>query len=94
MTLDEAVAAPRASQRNGSATQVEPAFLALPTTAGLQALGHYFAVTSTSPLDPTIMIAPDIGATSALEFLAGGEILAVGEPTRRGGTAAAVVRRK
>ena len=36
MSLPTAIAAPRASQRNSPTTQAEPAFLALPTTPGLQ----------------------------------------------------------
>lgn len=91
MSLPEAIAAPRASQRNAATTQAEPAFLALPTTAGLQALGHAFAIRDTSPLDPTIKISPDIGVASGLEFLPHGEVLAAGEPTRRGGSSAGVV---
>jgi gamma-glutamyltranspeptidase/glutathione hydrolase len=78
MTLPEAVAAPRASQRNTAMVQAEPAF----QTAELQALGHVFA----SP--PT----PEIGAATGVEFLPNGQILAAAEPTRRGGGSAAVVR--
>ncbi|GAB2985684.1 gamma-glutamyltransferase [Amycolatopsis acidiphila] len=91
MSLPEAIAAPRASQRNAATTQVEPAFLADPAAAGLQQLGQRFAVSSTSPLDPTITIPPDIGVAAGLEFLGHGQVLAAGEPTRRGGTAAGVV---
>jgi gamma-glutamyltranspeptidase/glutathione hydrolase len=39
ITLPEAIAAPRASQRNSTTTQAEPAFTSLPTTPGLEALG-------------------------------------------------------
>ena len=91
MSLPEAIAAPRASQRNAATTQVEPAFLTLPTTPGLQALGHTFAIRDTSGLDPTIRISPDIGVASGLEFLPNGQVLAAGEPTRRGGSSAGVV---
>jgi gamma-glutamyltranspeptidase/glutathione hydrolase len=91
MTLPQAIAAPRASQRNGATTQAEPDFIALPTTPGLQALGQKFAIVDTSGLDPTIKIAPTIGVASGLEFLPHGEVLAAGEPVRRGGSAAAVV---
>jgi gamma-glutamyltranspeptidase/glutathione hydrolase len=91
MTLPEAIAAPRASQRNGATSQAEPDFIALPTTPGLIALGQKFAINDTSPLDPTIKIAPTIGVASGLEFLAHGEVLAAGEPTRRGGSSAGVV---
>lgn len=91
MSLPEAIAAPRASQRNVAVTQVEPAFLAAPTTPGLQALGHAFVVRNTSPLDPTITISPDIGVASGLEFLGDGLVVAAGEPSRRGGSSAGVV---
>jgi gamma-glutamyltranspeptidase/glutathione hydrolase len=91
MNLPDAIASPRASQRNTSTTQAEPAFIAAPATRGLVALGHRFAISDTSPLDPTIKISPDIGVASALEFRPNGTILAAGEPTRRGGSAAAVI---
>jgi gamma-glutamyltranspeptidase/glutathione hydrolase len=91
MDLATAIAAPRASQRNGATSQAEPAFLTLPTVPGLQALGHKFAVNDTSALDPTIKIAPTIGVASGLEFLPHGEVIAAGEPSRRGGSAAAVL---
>ena len=41
MTLPEAIAAPRASQRNAATVQAEPAFLASPEADELTALGHY-----------------------------------------------------
>jgi gamma-glutamyltranspeptidase/glutathione hydrolase len=82
MNLPDAVAAPRASQRNAAVTQVEPAFLASPVAAGLTALGHTLAVGAI----------PEIGAATAIEFLGGGKLLAAAEPVRRGGGAAAVVR--
>ena len=92
MSLPAAIAAPRASQRNSATTQAEAAFLSLPTTPGLEALGQTFAINDTSPLDPTIKISPTIGAANGLEFLGHGRLLAAGEPERRGGTAAGVVR--
>lgn len=91
MSLPDAIAAPRASQRNSATSQAEPAFIALPTTTGLEALGQQFAVSNTSPLDPSITIPSTIGAATGLEFLGHGEVLAAGEPTRRGGSSAAVV---
>ncbi len=79
MTLPEAVADPRASQRNTAAVQAEPAF----ERAGLAALGHSF-------VDPP---APgEIGAAAAIELLDDGRFLAAAEPTRRGGGSAGVVR--
>ncbi len=91
MTLPQAIAAPRASQRNSAVTQAEPAFIAAPTTPGLEKLGQSFAITDTSPLDPAITISPDIGAASGLEFLGNGKVLAAAEPVRRGGGSAAVI---
>jgi gamma-glutamyltranspeptidase / glutathione hydrolase len=46
----------------------------------LQALGHTFVDN------------PEIGAATAIEFLPNGSLVAVAEPTRRGGGSAAVVR--
>jgi gamma-glutamyltranspeptidase/glutathione hydrolase len=92
MTLPDAIAAPRASQRNSATTQAEPDFIALPTTPGLEALGQKFAVTNTSPLDPSIKIPPTIGVATGLEALPNGQWLAAAEPTRRGGGSAGVVR--
>ena len=91
MSLPEAIAAPRASQRNGATTQAEPAFIAQPTTPGLEALGQSFVISNTSPLDPTISIPPTIGTATGLEFLTHHRILAAAEPSRRGGGAAGVL---
>jgi gamma-glutamyltranspeptidase/glutathione hydrolase len=92
MTLPKALAAPRASQRNSSTTTAEPAFIAQPTTAGLQQLGQKFAISDTSPLNPQIQIAPTIGVASAMQILGHNRFLAVAEPVRRGGGAAGVVK--
>ncbi|MET8861681.1 gamma-glutamyltransferase [Nonomuraea sp. NPDC004580] len=78
MNLPEALAAPRATQRNTEQTQAEPAFLAA-HQAELEAQGHEFAPN------------PEIGAATALEFLGRGRVQAVAEPTRRGGGSAMVV---
>jgi gamma-glutamyltranspeptidase/glutathione hydrolase len=77
MTLADALAAPRASQRNSSSTQAEPAFI---TTwgAALGARGHVFSSTS------------EIGAAAAIELLGDGKVLAAAEPVRRGGGSALV----
>ena len=92
MSLPAAIAAPRASQRNAAKTQAEPAFLALPSTPGLESLGQSFTVSDTSPLDPSITIAPTIGVASGLELLGNGRFLAAAEPVRRGGGAAGVLK--
>jgi gamma-glutamyltranspeptidase/glutathione hydrolase len=91
MSLPQAIAAPRASQRNSARTQAEPEFIALPTTPGLEQLGQSFVIIDTSPLDPTIKISPAIGAATGLEFLSDGQTLAAAEPVRRGGGSAGVV---
>jgi gamma-glutamyltranspeptidase / glutathione hydrolase len=78
-TLPQAIAAPRASQRNTAATAAEPAFLSSPEGQALAALfGHTFSTT------------PEIGAATGIEFLGGGRVLAAAEPTRRGGGSALV----
>ncbi|WP_055587472.1 gamma-glutamyltransferase, partial [Peterkaempfera griseoplana] len=79
LTLEQAIAAPRASQRNAAATGAEPAFLALPERAKLEAIGHVFTD------------AGEIGAATGVERLPDGRWLAAAEPVRRGGGAAAVV---
>ncbi|MFN8078882.1 MAG: gamma-glutamyltransferase [Kineosporiaceae bacterium] len=76
MTLPQAIAAPRVSERNGTSSQAEPGF----ATAGLAALGHTFSA------------APEIGAATGVELLRDGRVLAAAEPTRRGGGSAGVVR--
>jgi gamma-glutamyltranspeptidase/glutathione hydrolase len=78
-SLPEAIAAPRASQRNTVATQAEPAFLASDLRAPLEARGHTFTST------------PEIGAATGIAILDDGRLQAAAEPTRRGGGAAAVV---
>ncbi|HEX3782199.1 MAG TPA: gamma-glutamyltransferase [Pseudonocardiaceae bacterium] len=91
MTLPQAIAAPRASQRNATQTQVEPDFLTEPTTPGLEKLGDSFYISDTSPLDPSIIIPPTIGEAAGLEFLGNGKVLAAGEPVRDGGSSAGVI---
>ena len=81
MTLPEAIAAPRITERNFAAgAQAEPAFIDSPEGGALAALGHVFVPN------------PEIGAATGIEFGRHGRQLAAAEPTRRGGGAAAVVR--
>ncbi|MEV7771234.1 gamma-glutamyltransferase [Kitasatospora sp. NPDC086791] len=80
LSLEQAIAAPRASQRNTAATQAEPAFLALPERAELEALGQVFTGVA------------EIGAATGVERLPDGRWVAAAEPVRRGGGSAAVVR--
>jgi gamma-glutamyltranspeptidase / glutathione hydrolase len=86
MTLPDAIAAPRASQRNTATTEAEPAFLDSPDRAGLESLGQHF-VLAPKAFTPI----PEIGAVEALEFLDDGRIQADAEPVRRGGGSAMVV---
>jgi gamma-glutamyltranspeptidase/glutathione hydrolase len=86
MTLPEAIAAPRLSQRNSATTQTEDAFLSTPEAAALTARGQVLKVTTDPPS------AREIGAATGVEFLGDGTTLAAAEPSRRGGGSAMVVR--
>jgi len=80
-SLPEAIAAPRAVERNSASSTAEPAFISSPdgrTLAGQY--GHRFTETA------------EIGAATGLELLPGKRVLAAAEPVRRGGGSAAVVR--
>jgi gamma-glutamyltranspeptidase/glutathione hydrolase len=77
MSLPDAIAAPRASQRNG-ATQAEPAFIAQYGSA-------------LAPFGQTFTSTPEIGAATGIEILPDGRLESAAEPVRRGGGAAAVV---
>jgi len=77
LSLPQAIADPRASQRNTAATAAEPAFRSSPEAAALMARGHTFSTTA------------EIGAATGIEFLDGG-VVAAAEPTRRGGGSAMV----
>ena len=79
-TLPEAIARPRAAQRNTAATTAEQAFIDSPEGQALAArYGHSF-----TPM-------AEIGAVTGVEFLRGGGFLAAAEPERRGGGSAMVV---
>ncbi|HEU0182088.1 MAG TPA: gamma-glutamyltransferase [Agromyces mariniharenae] len=87
MTLPEAVAAPRASQRNAATTPAESAFIAA-YADDLAPFGHVLVpVQGTNPSP----LAAEIGAVAAIEVDQGGLITAVAEPVRRGGGTALVV---
>ena len=79
MSLPQAIAAPRASQRNTVTTLAEPAFLNTPEAALLES-EHGQSFTST----------PEIGAATGIAFLPGGTVQAAAEPVRRGGGSALV----
>lgn len=79
MSLVDAIAAPRASERNSSQTDVERAFMDQPETGRLIELGHKFKVRD------------EIGAATGIERLPDGRWLAAAERERRQGGSAAVV---
>jgi gamma-glutamyltranspeptidase/glutathione hydrolase len=79
MTIPDAIAAPRASQRNTATVTSEPAFIDAYGGA-LAPYGHSLAST------------PEIGAAAGIEFGPDGLLTAVAEPVRRGGGSAMVVR--
>jgi len=79
MTLPQAIAAPRASQRNTATTSAEPAFLNTLEAQFLES-EHGQSFTST----------PEIGAATSIAFLPGGVLQAAVEPVRRGGGSALV----
>jgi gamma-glutamyltranspeptidase / glutathione hydrolase len=80
-TLPQAIAAPRASQRNTAQVAAEPDFK---TSAEGQALvaqyGHVYSSANA-----------EIGAATGIELLGAGRMLAAAEPIRRGGGSAMVV---
>ncbi len=82
--LPEAIAAPRASQRNAATTPAEQAFIDR-YGAPLTARGHAFAVATPNPPG-------ELGAVEAIRFGRFGRQQAAAEPTRRGGGSAMVVR--
>jgi len=81
MPMDEAIAAPRLSQRNAAATDVEPGFA---DTAQARALTAYGQRWSAQP--------EEIGAANAIVFNPDGTVTAVSEK-RRHGVGSALVQR-
>ncbi|WP_295660399.1 gamma-glutamyltransferase [uncultured Nocardioides sp.] len=88
LTIQEAIAAPRATQRNTANVTAEPEFI---TRYGalLTPLGHKLV-----PAGDAFTSAAEIGAATAIEFGRKGKVTAVAEPTRRGGGAAGVVSKR
>ncbi|MEU1278619.1 gamma-glutamyltransferase [Streptomyces sp. NPDC005805] len=80
LPLVDAIAAPRASQRNQATTELEPGLWNSPLRKELEALGHGFRQN------------PEIGAATGVQRLPDGRWLAAAEKTRRGGGSAMVVR--
>ncbi|WP_208782906.1 gamma-glutamyltransferase [Streptomyces griseorubiginosus] len=79
LPLVDAIAAPRASQRNAPKTDLEPALYNSDLRSRLEAIGHSFSLN------------PEIGAATGVQRLPGGKWLAAAETVRRGGGSARVV---
>ncbi|WP_369392970.1 gamma-glutamyltransferase [Streptomyces sp. CG1] len=79
LPLVDAIAAPRASQRNAAKTELEPALYNSDVRKQLEAIGHSFSLN------------PEIGAATGVQRLPGGKWLAAAEKVRRGGGSAMVV---
>ncbi|MFJ2914795.1 gamma-glutamyltransferase [Streptomyces sp. NPDC087228] len=80
LPLVDAIAAPRASQRNAATTELEPGLWNSPVRAQLESLGHVFKLN------------PEIGAATGVQRLPDGRWLAAAEKVRRGGGSAMVVK--
>ncbi len=80
LPLVDAIAAPRASQRNAAQTELEPGLYGSDLQKQLEAIGHSFKLN------------PEIGATTGVQRLPDGKWLAAAEKVRRGGGSAMVVR--
>ncbi|WP_105970060.1 gamma-glutamyltransferase [Streptomyces geranii] len=78
--LVDAIAAPRASQRNQTTTELEPALWTSELRTKLESIGHGFRLN------------PEIGAATGVQRLPNGKWLAAAETVRRGGGSAMVVR--
>ncbi|KMS91306.1 MULTISPECIES: gamma-glutamyltransferase [Streptomyces] len=79
LPLVDAIAAPRASQRNAARTELEPGLYDSDLRKRLEAIGHSFSLN------------PEIGAATGVQRLPGGKWLAAAEKVRRGGGSAMVV---
>ena len=87
MSISEAIAAPRASQRNTAKVTAEPEFIAAHGSR-LAPFGHQF-----TPSGDAFTSAAEIGAATAIEFRPDGGMIAAAEPVRRGGGSAMVLKR-
>lgn len=85
MSISEAIAAPRAAQRNTAKVTAEPAFIAA-YEPRLKPYGHQLM-----PAGDAFTSAAEIGAATAIEFRSDGRMVAAAEPVRRGGGSAMVV---
>ena len=82
MPMNEAIDAPRLSERNGASTSVEPGFAGSDQARALEAFGHKWE-------EP----AEEIGAANAIVFNPDGTVTAVSEGKRHGVGTALVQRR-
>ncbi|MDR7081005.1 gamma-glutamyltranspeptidase/glutathione hydrolase [Arthrobacter ginsengisoli] len=85
MSISDAIAAPRASQRNTATVTAEPEFIEA-YGSKLTPYGHKF-----TPSGDAFTSAAEIGAATAIEFLPDGGMVAAAEPVRRGGGSAIVL---
>ncbi|NMR30660.1 gamma-glutamyltransferase [Crystallibacter degradans] len=86
MDIPEAIAAPRASQRNAASVTAEPAFIDAYGNQ-LKPYGHKL-----TPAGDAFTSAAEIGAATAIEFMPDGSMVAAAEPVRRGGGSALVLK--
>jgi gamma-glutamyltranspeptidase/glutathione hydrolase len=86
MSISEAIAAPRASQRNTAKVAAEPEFVAA-YGSQLAPYGHELM-----PSGDAFGSAAEIGAATAIEFGPDGRMVAAAEPVRRGGGSAMVLK--
>lgn len=86
MSISDAIAAPRASQRNSVKVTAEPEFIAA-YGSQLTPYGHQF-----TPSGDAFTSAAEIGAATAIEFRPDGRMIAAAEPVRRGGGSAMVLK--
>jgi len=86
MTIEQAIADPRGSQRNTASVTAEQSFIDQ-YGPDLQPFGYTF-----TPAGVPGTTAAEIGAATAIEFGPHHLLTAVSEPTRRGGGSALVVR--
>jgi gamma-glutamyltranspeptidase/glutathione hydrolase len=82
MPMDQALAAPRLSQRDSKETSVEPGYADTPEARALEQFGHKWEAKP-----------EEIGAANALVFNPDGTVTAVSEIRRHGGGAALVQKR-
>ena len=83
MTLPDAIAAPRASQRNSSTTEAEVTFQQ--SQPGVELQSKYLEAYR-------VPVGDEIGAATGIEWGKSGRLPAAAEYTRRGGGSAMVVK--